>query len=515
MIINHNEYCCALYCRLSNEDELQGESQSITNQKDLLERYTRENNLNVYDIYIDDGYSGTNFERPNFQRMIKDIENKKVNMVIVKDSSRLGRDYIQFGEYIEKYFPKNNIRVISILDNYDSAIDNGVSDTLPFKAVMNDFYAKDTSKKVRSTKLKNAKQGLFMGRYAPFGYLKSESDKHKLVIDYESSKIVKEIFDLFLQGKSPLQISYVMTNRKVKTPSQLMNMQKQTQKWYPEVIRKILRNEMYIGNMVQCKKRKINYKLKKVIDAPKSDWIIVPNTHEAIIDKEKFYSAQSILKNREKTRNKSVDFLFRGLVVCKDCGKKMGTTTDIRGKGNGTRYLRCSSYATAPLQRICTPHLVNYKKLEEAIISEIQEICKKYLDKSKIKQIVDIENQELDREAYIKREKAILAKAIDVLEAQIDKIYDDKLSGLIGNEDFTRIYDKKIAERDAKKQKLKDLENAEFTRNKIDYESIMSDFLKKDNITSYMLNSLINKIEIDNDKKITINYKFSPLNNIE
>lgn len=256
IVSNPKDYSCALYCRLSNEDELQGESQSITNQKDLLERYTKENNLNVYDIYIDDGYSGTNFDRPDFQRMIKDIENKKINMVIVKDSSRLGRDYIQFGEYIEKYFPKNNIRVISILDNYDSAIDNGVSDTLPFKAVMNDFYAKDTSKKVRSTKLKNAKQGLFMGRYAPFGYIKHPNDKHKLIIDEKSASVVREIFDLFIQGKSPLQISYIMTDRKIKTPSQLMNMQQQSSKWRPEVIRKILKNEMYIrkhGSMQEKK----------------------------------------------------------------------------------------------------------------------------------------------------------------------------------------------------------------------------------------------------------------------
>ena len=139
LVSNPTKYNCALYCRLSNEDDLQEESQSITNQRELLKRYAKENNLSIYDIYVDDGYSGTKFDRPDFQRMIRDIENKKVNMVIVKDSSRLGRDYIQFGEYIEKYFPQNKVRVISILNNYDSELDNGVADTLPFKAVMNDF----------------------------------------------------------------------------------------------------------------------------------------------------------------------------------------------------------------------------------------------------------------------------------------------------------------------------------------------------------------------------------------
>lgn len=512
IVSNPAEYSCALYCRLSNEDELQGESQSITNQRELLKRYAKENDLNIYDIYIDDGYSGTNFARPDFQRMIKDIENKKVNMVIVKDSSRLGRDYIQFGEYIEKYFPQNNIRVISILDNYDSAIDNGVADTLPFKAVMNDFYAKDTSKKVRSTKLKNAKQGLFMGRYAPFGYEKSKEDKHKLVINEECAEVVREIYELALQGKSPLQISYVMTDNKVKTPSQIMNMQQQTTKWYPEVIRRILRNEMYIGNMVQCKKRKINYKLKKVVDAPKEEWIIVENTHEAIIEKKKFYAVQEILKSRETTRKKKLDLLLRGLVVCKDCGKKMTTTADH--KGNHTRYLRCTSYATAPRQRICTPHLVNYRKVENAVIFQIQEICKEYLDKNKIKQIVDIENQEIEKSKRIKREKSIISKALEVIEIQIDKVYEDKLNGLISNEDFKRIYDNKITERNKKQKQLQELNNISNEKEIVDYEKIMSDFLKKENITNYMLTALIDKIEIDNNKQVTIHYKFNPLNNL-
>ncbi len=512
LVSNPTKYNCALYCRLSNEDDLQGESQSITNQRELLKRYAKENNLSIYDIYVDDGYSGTNFDRPDFQRMIRDIENKKVNMVIVKDSSRLGRDYIQFGEYIEKYFPQNKVRVISILDNYDSELDNGVADTLPFKAVMNDFYAKDTSKKVRSTKQKNAKQGLFMGKYAPFGYDKSKEDKHKLVINVECAKIVRKIFDLYLEGNSPLQISYILINEKIPTPSQIMNMEKQTTKWYPEVIRRILQNEMYIGNMVQCKKRKINYKLKKVIDTPKSEWIIVENTHEPIIEKDKFYAVQEILKSKEKTRTKTLDLLLRGLVVCKECGKKMGTTVDC--KGNHNRYLRCSSYATAPKQRICTPHLIKYQKLEDAIILQIQEICKQYLDKNKVKQIVDIEDQEIDKETKIRKDKNVTIKAIEVLSLQIDKLYEDRLNGLLNNEDFKRLYDKKVNERELKQKHLQELENVTFEKRVVDYEKVMSDFLKKENITSYMLTTLIEKIEIDENKQVTIYYKFSPLNKL-
>ena len=475
-------------------------------------KYAKENDLNIYDIYVDDGFSGTNFERPAFKRMIKDIEDRRVNMVIVKDSSRLGRDYIGFGEYIEKYFPKNNVRVISVLDNYDSAIDNGVADTLPFKAVMNDFYAKDTSKKVRSTKQKNAKQGLFMGRYAPFGYDKSKEDKHKLVVNEKCAKIVVQIFDLYLEGNSPLQISYILTNNKVPTPSILMNMQRQNNRWYPEVVRRILSNEMYIGNMVQCKKRKINYKLKKIVDVPEKNWIIVPNTHEPIIDKEKFYAVQQIIKSKKRTRTKSLNLLLRGLIVCKECGKKMTTTVDC--KGNHTRYLRCSSYATAPLQRICTPHIMNYYKLEAAIIEQVQKICKKYLDKNKVKQIVDNENNSNDKESKIKKEKSAILKYLEILDMQIDNLYEDKLNKVISVEDFERLYNNKINERAEKKKQLAELENMSFERRIVDYEKIMTEFLKTENITNYMLTSLIDKIEIDNEKQVTINYKFSPLNDL-
>ena len=512
LVSNARNYNCALYCRLSSEDELRDESRSITNQKELLARYAKENNLNIYDVYVDDGYSGTNFERPDFQRMIRDIENKKINMVIVKDSSRLGRDYIQFGEYIEKYFPQNNVRVISILDNYDSELDNGVADTFPFRAVMNDYYAKDTSKKVRSTKQKNAKQGLFMGRYAPFGYDKSAEDKHKLVINEEQAKVVRKIFKLYLEDNSPLQISYILINEKIPTPSQIMNMQKQTSTWHPAVIRRILQNEMYIGNMVQCRQRKINYKLKKVVGLPKSEWVIVENTHEPIIEKETFYAVQQIMKSKEKTRSKSVNLLLKGLAVCKECGKKMSTTVDCHGNHN--RYLRCTSYATAPRQRICTPHIMNYQNLENAIIKELQELCKQYLDKNELKQIVDKENQEIDNENKVKKEKSVTQKAIDVLSNQIDKLYEDKLKGLLNELDFKRLYDKKFAERELKQKYLKELESVTFEKRTIDYEKIMSDFLKKENITSYMLTSLIDKIEIDNDKNVTVYYKFSTLNNV-
>ena len=245
-------------------------------------------------MYCDDGYSGTNFDRPDFQRMIRDIEAKKVNMVIVKDSSRLGRDYIQFGEYIEKYFPQNKVRVISILDNYDSEIDNGVADTLPFRAVMNDFYAKDTSKKVRSTKQKNAKQGLFMGRYAPFGYDKSKEDKHKLVVNEEQAAIVKKIYEMYRGGKGLQVIAQTLEKEGYVTSMGRT-------KWHPGTIKHILENPFYCGTIVYKKNYVDDYLTqKKKVNRGEIEQIVIEGKHEPIISKELFNEVQKIIESKKR-----------------------------------------------------------------------------------------------------------------------------------------------------------------------------------------------------------------------
>ena len=262
--------------------------------------------------------------------------------------------------------------------------------------------------------------------------------------------------------------------------------------------------------MVQEKCKRINYKLKKRIKNDKSDWIRVENTHDPIIDKEKFYAVQDILASKSETRVKSRNLLLKGLVVCSDCGKKMGITTH----SSDTVYMRCHTYAILPKQRLCTPHNINYQKLENAVISEIQNICQQYLDKKKMKQIIDIKYEELEKSQEISKLKNQLTKSIKVLDFQIEKLYEDKLNGLINNTDFSRMYEKKVNERDSKTKKLEELNTVKFERNVIDYEKIIQDFLKKENITAYMLNSLIEKIEIDQNKQVTIYYKFADLNTL-
>ena len=494
-----------------------GTSESIINQKEYLTKYvSKEPNWLLIDIYTDDGFTGTNFNRPSFIRLKEDIEQGKIDMVITKDLSRLGRDYIDTGYYLEKYFPAKNVRYVAVNDGIDTFSKNSNNDIGPFMSVVNDMYAKDISKKVKASKHKNAVNGLFNGNRTPYGYKRSETDRHKLVIDEECAKNVRRIFDLYLEGKSSIQIAYIFNDEHIPTPSQTMGQEyRLSPLWKTDTIRRILKNEMYIGNMVQGKQTQINYKLKKPVHNKKEDWIIVPNTHEPIVNKEKFYAVQEIIKSRTRTRTKSLNLMLRGLLVCKECGKKMGYSTSHFKNGNYTQiYTHCHTYQSLPKLKLCTPHNMNYTKLENAVISEVQNICRKYLDEKKCKQIIDDSNNDVQNEIELNKEKSNLAKAIEVLDFQIEKLYEDKLKGLINDNDFSRMYEKKVNERDSKTKKLEELNTVKFERNVVDYEKIIQDFLKKENITAYMLNSLIEKIEIDQNKQVTIYYKFADLNTL-
>ena len=262
-------YNVGLYIRLSREDDDKAyESESITNQKSLLLQYVKENNLRVYDIYIDDGYSGTNFDRPNFNRLLRDIELGKINMVITKDMSRLGRDYIGTGNLIEKYFPEHNVRYIAVTDNIDTFLDSSNNDIAPFKAIMNDMYAKDISKKIKSSLRAKQKEGKFVGGRTPFGYDQDPDDKNHLVVNEEQALVVKRIFDMCLDGLSFFKIAKRLTNEGVKTPAGYYSFEWKSNynlkygEWHSKTIRDILTNQMYIGDMVQNRRSKVNYKVK-------------------------------------------------------------------------------------------------------------------------------------------------------------------------------------------------------------------------------------------------------------
>lgn len=309
----------------------------------MLRRFAENKRLFVVDEYIDDGISGTTFNRPSFERMIQDIENKKINMVITKDLSRLGRDYIGTGHYLEKYFPEKRVRYISLLDGIDTGIDSTSNDITPFKSVLNDMYAKDISNKIKSVKHNKQDLGLFIGGKAPFGYKLKQEHPNKLFIDEEAKPIVERIFKEACSGKSCRAIAMDLTLDNIPTPSQYAiahgaKMTKVSKNWADPRIREILLNEVYIGNMVQGRMKKINYKSKKNIRLPKEQWKVIENTHEPIIDKATFLKAKEMIETRKHTRVKTHDYLLKGLVHCHECGKKVGCSPRKLAKRNSLLF---------------------------------------------------------------------------------------------------------------------------------------------------------------------------------
>ena len=311
-------YKVALYIRLSKEDENKNNlnSESVENQLNLLYEYSKKNNYFIYDTYIDDGYTGTNFNRPSFNRLLNDIENKKVNMIIVKDLSRFGRDYILTGYYLEMFFPKNNIRFISILDNYDSL--NNINEYIPFKSIVNDMYSKDNSKKIKAALRIKQQMGKWVGGCTPFGYKKDPNDKNHLIVNKNEKEIVIIIYSLFLKGYSINKISEYLYNNSIPTPNTFRGINKNSKYsklgyWSYTTIKTILTNGLYTGDLVQNRRSRINYKIRKLKKNNKDEWIIIQNTHEKIINKSDFKKVQIMLKEKNYSRktNKN-EFLLCG-----------------------------------------------------------------------------------------------------------------------------------------------------------------------------------------------------------
>ena len=341
------KYKVGAYLRLSKEEfSNEKESNSITNQKLIIDNYLKKYKEYVLiDYYIDDGYSGTNFDRPEFQRMLEDIKNKKIDVIIIKDLSRLGRNYIETGNFIEVIFPAMGVSVISVDENceIDSADYYG-DDYLLLKNFYNDMYAKDISKKVRSSLIVKKYNGEFTGKLAPYGYIKDPKDKHKFLIDKNVSHIIRKIFDMILDGKSRREVADFLNDNDILTPSEYLkiNTAKDTtimKKWNPEMVNSILKNENYTGTLFQGKKRKLNYRVDKKIKLDKENWIVTENHHEAIISKEDFDKVQEILDRKSKVnKDGSIDILS-GILKCKCCGSNM-----IKRTSKGKVYYYCSNY---------------------------------------------------------------------------------------------------------------------------------------------------------------------------
>ena len=507
-----------LYIRLSREDDDKVlESQSITNQKSLLTQYVKENNLRLIDIYIDDGYSGTNFDRPEFKRMIDDILKGKINMVITKDMSRLGRDYIGTGELVEKFFPTHGVRYIAVTDNIDTYLDTSNNDIAPFKAIMNDMYAKDISKKIKSSLRAKQKEGKWVGGRTPFGYKQDPNNKNKLVIFEEQAIIVRRIFDMCLEGLSFYKIALRLTNEKVKTPAEYYSFEWKNNYhlnygvWHAKTISDILTNRMYIGDLVQNKRNKVNYKVKKIIKNNPENYIIVENIHDAIIEKEIFYEVQKRIPKNVGRNEKKETHLLDGLLYCGDCGHRISVTS--RRKKDNRCYTICNYYRTYMKYHICTTHSNNYDVLEKVIIETLRELCLNYIDKKKVKEEI-LKNINNDNKQSIKKEISVLENEINNINNNLDNIYLDKLNKGITDEQFNRVKVKLENELKIKQDRyikltsnIKPKNNNEINNEKMD--KFIDEFLSMERTSRELIINLVDKIEIFEDKRINIKCSFN------
>ena len=519
-----------IYIRLSREDGDKQESESISNQRNILQRYVKENDLCFVKEYVDDGVSGTTFDRPGFNEMLQDIENKNINMVITKDLSRLGRDYIKTGFYIEDYFPKNNVRYVAITDGIDTYLDSTNNDITPFKAIMNDMYAKDISKKIRSVYKEKQKQGEYLCSTTAYGYKKHPSIKNKLVVDIKVKSVVEKIFDMYSNGLGSSEIVNYLNSHQYLSPlgyrktGIIQDENKTGYNWNEVTLCNMLRNEVYIGNTVQNKKSVISYKVKKIRTVEKENQIRVNNTHEPIIDKDTFEKVQCILEKRGTNTKLKYDYLLRGLLYCYRCKRKLQIVLKKNSKRNSKAhpYITCSNAKT----RGCYPLSMNYEKLEKHIIDIVKKICRIYADKEIFARVFEkYQNKTLDiREGY-RNKLSQVNKAINEINSNLDKMYMDKLRGVLQEEDYIRVSQKLKFERTKLNEQKKEIEQKlSQTEEKVDnknkakeekeLDELIEDFLKLEKIDKIYLYRLINKIEIDKDKNIYIYFNFSKLDSI-
>lgn len=502
----------ALYCRLSRDDELAGESNSITNQKSILSKYAKDNNFQNIKFFVDDGYSGTTFTRPAFMEMMELAESGKIKTIIVKEHSRLGRNRLVVGQLLEEDFVRLNIRYIAIMDNIDSS--KGLNDFLPIQDWFNEMHAKNTSQKVRAVLKNKGESGISLANNVPYGYKKDENDKTKWLVDETSAEIVKEIFNLFIQGHGTFEIARILRERKILTPSEYnssistnSNTQEYQYRWCGTTVAGILDRQEYIGDTVNFKCTTRSYKDKTRVNLPKEDRKIFKNTHEPIIDEYSWNITKQLRNNRKKRAKSGKKSIFSGLLFCYDCGKKMyfqSPVVDLRNKD----HYRCSSYKHDT--SACSSHYISDDVLQSIVLENIQRVVsymKDYEDLFIQEQLAKSKQDELKQISKNKKELEKAKNRIIEIDNLFMHIYEDNVSGKITDDRFRNLsfnYNKEQQELKIKIEQLsKDIENAE--KKDTDITQFISNVKKYTEITELsaeILNELIEKIVIHQQEKV-------------
>ncbi len=500
----------ALYARLSQEDTLEGDSNSIVNQKVVLSKYAADNGFTNPVFFIDDGVSGVTFDRPNFNRMIAEIEAGNVATVIVKDMSRLGRDYLKVGYYTEIFFVERDVRYIAINDGVDSA--KGDNDFTPFRNLFNDFYAKDTSKKVRAIKRAQGQAGEHLTK-PPYGYMVSPTDKKQWIVDDEAAAVVKRIFDLCIGGKGPMQIAKILKEDKVLTAK--AHYAKKKGKPFPEnpydwrdsTIVGILERMDYCGHTVNFKSYSKSHKLKKRIPTTKEQQSIFFNTHEAIVEDAVFERVQELRANKRRPTKADRQGLFSGLVYCADCGSKLHFATCKSFNGSQDHY-RCAKYKSNTGS--CTAHFIREEVLKQIVWGRIFDVTALFFDDIMAFHEMMYQQRSAETEKEMKRRKREVGQArkrIAELDRIFKRIYEDDISGAISHDRFLKLSAEYEAEQRELEEKVKaDQQEVDtYEQNKSDFDSfaaIIRKYVGIKELTPAIVNEFIKKIIVHAPEKV-------------
>ena len=508
-----------IYCRLSRDDERAGESVSIENQKELLSRHAREQGWTIIDYYVDDGVSGTTFDRPGFNRLVQDARDGKINIALCKDLSRLGRDYIEAGKYTDIVFPSMGCRFIALNDGVDTARKNDEMIVI-LKNVMNDLYARDTSAKIKAVKRSSFQAGKYVGCYAPIGYLKSPDDKHILVPDPATAPIVKRIFDLRCQGYSYRKIATTLNTEDVPTPSGFYylrqgkpNARKEGGYWQAQTVKAILRNEVYLGHMVQNKTGNVSYKVHRQINKPENEWIRVESTHEPLVSQQVWDLVRTIEKQntRNRTQANGETSLFSGLLRCMDCGSLMRYYHEGRKHKDGSkstyRSYACGRYSSGG-KAVCTAHIMNQRVLVEVVLSDIRmKAAWARNDPASLVSRIQAQRRAASAE-QMKQAKLLLSateKRLVELGKLVQSIYEDKVMGRIPEAVCIQLMNQYETERTEKlEQKSRLTDELETYRQETDdvqqWMTLIREYAKLEELDRPTLLRLINRIDIGEKK---------------
>ena len=522
----------ALYCRLSRDDGAEGDSNSVANQKRMLTKYAKENGFGNTRFYVDDGYTGTNFNRPGFQQMLEDIEMGYVSTIIVKDMSRLGRDYLQVGYYTDTYFPDRNIRFIAVNDCVDS--NDGENELAPFRNVMNEMYARDISRKVRSSHRLRGNAGEPLSQ-PPYGYMKSPENKKTGIVDAEAAQVVQDIFRMCLEGKGNETIARILQEQKVLIPMAYWQSKglprggKKTQpnpyKWGKTTVAKILAQQEYCGDVINFKTYSKSFKNKSRIPNPEENWAVFKNVHEPIIDREAFEAVQKLIsktKRRAPKKENAEKNMFCDLLYCADCGSKLWSHVNTVNKN--IQYFSCSNYKTDTRGTCETRHYIRADAIEQVVMLELRRMAQFLQDDEETfaELLAQKTNKDILKEQkYLEEELRKSVARNEKVSGLYEKLYEDNASGKVTDEWFMQLSHKYEVERMELKAKIADLRQrisniGTMQQNKENFINAIRRFMEMKKLTATLLRELIDKITVyetegagkNRSQRVMIHYKF-------